>query len=355
MLPSFIRPATPPALSSRPPSPTSIFAAHAANLFLDEERCSHGHAGGAVFYDAAHLGDIRLGLPDTAGAASEQGLYAHFVWNAAVLLAELIGGAGRLRREAARRRAERAASSSLLSNDDALEAAFWARNWDVTGTSVIELGAGVFSPLTSQPAASCPTNSCIGLGTALPSLVAARVGAARVVATDYPAPELLRVLQVNATSNRSAAAEPTVAIHAHEWGEIRDAGFAQANKNAFARVLLADVLWLPAQHAALRRSVQHFLAPGGRAWVAAGFHTGRATVADFLAGSGDGGLCLEVAWEVDVNGRVRRWEADRTEEGVGEARRWGIVAILKRADDGDEAAGKASDASNQVQSQDSGP
>lgn len=83
-----------------------------------------------------------------------------------------------------------------------------------------------------------------------------------------------------------------------------------------------------------------FLAPGGRVWVVAGFHTGRAIVAGFFETAVQAGLEIERIYERDLiagqeDGReVRReWVAQREGEGPENRRRWCVVALLKRKDD----------------------
>ena len=325
MLPSLIRPCTPPSSSSRPPSPTSVFAGVAINLFLDEERCQHGLPGAAVAYQYSPTTDIVLQIVDPSTDA-EHKLFAQYVWNAGVLLAELIGGQTRLHDEAQRRQEYRRVKQHDLPSDESirLETELWRHDWSVAGESVIEIGAGsFFFPYTPHFPERPP-------GTALPSIVAALAGATRVVATDYPSPTLLAITRTNLSANTPPALQPRIAVEGHEWSQL-DTEFARENAHAFSRVLVADTLWLDKQHAPLRASIAHFLADGGQAWVVAGFHTGREKVTSFLRRAGDQGLAVERVWEVDVNGVLRPWREER-EEGVAERKKWCMVTILKRTD-----------------------
>src|SRR5438045_7851192 len=61
------------------------------------------------------------------------------------------------------------------------------------------------------------------------------------------------------------------------------AHFSKLYKHSFTRLLVADCLWMPHQHTNLQRSISWFLNPDGRAWVIAGFHTGRAKMAGFFS------------------------------------------------------------------------
>ena len=80
-----------------------------------------------------------------------------------------------------------------------------------------------------------------------------------------------------------------------------------------------------------------FLAPGGKVWVVAGFHTGRAIVAGFFETAVNNGLEIERIYERDLNAggqdgkEVRRdWVSEREGEGPENRRRWCVVALLKR-------------------------
>lgn len=105
------------------PEPTNssvedILSSSVAIVFPDETRNIHGDAGSHVIYKSRRFGDIRLELVDPQSEGGRK-LFAHYVWNAGVLLAELISGL--------------AASNSELSE---------RVNWSVEGQCVMELGAG---------------------------------------------------------------------------------------------------------------------------------------------------------------------------------------------------------------------
>jgi EEF1A N-terminal glycine/lysine methyltransferase len=89
--------------------------------------------------------------------------FAHFVWNAAILTADLISSA----------------------------------QFPVAGESVLELGAG----------------------TGLPGIVAALEGADLVVLSDYESSKLLANLQRNVAENISANLKDKVKVEGHIWGQ----------------------------------------------------------------------------------------------------------------------------------------
>lgn len=90
-------------------------------------------------------------------------------------------------------------------------------------------------------------------------------------------------------------------------------------------------------HENLARTMQWFLAPGGKVWLVAGFHTGRAIVAGFFETVLDMGFRIELIFERDLMAReedgreVRReWVSMREGEGPENQRRWCVVAVLTR-------------------------
>lgn len=94
---------------------------------------------------------------------------------------------------------------------------------------------------------------------------------------------------------------------------------------------------MSSQHENLVSTMKWFLAPGGKVWVVAGFHTGRAIVAGFFETAVNNGLEIERIYERDLNAggqdgkEVRRdWVSEREGEGPENRRRWCVVALLKR-------------------------
>ena len=200
--------------------------------------------------------------------------------------------------------------------------------WDVSGKKVLELGAG----------------------TGLAGILAARCGAVETVITDYPAAEVLQNIQSNIKKNVEGKSwqGQGISCHAkgHVWGQVGEAidmgvesrsvedTFTIEGKGGFDRILVADCLWMPWQHQNLMKSIRWFMAPDARAWVVAGFHTGRAKMQGFydeemLAAQG---LEIEMIWERDADDNERSWVRDRGIEDPTARKRWLVIAVLKRTE-----------------------
>ncbi|KAL2162807.1 hypothetical protein VTH06DRAFT_6643 [Thermothelomyces fergusii] len=281
--------------------PEDFLESSLAVIFPDDITNLHGDQEHGLLYRSPHLPrPIQLALADVK-AAEDRYLFSHYLWNASLLLAELIE-AGTLGLEIPWRSGLAAPPASF----------------DVSGLRTIELGAG----------------------TALPSIMAGLLGARRVVATDYPSPPVLKTLRDNVAGAIQEASAPAgrfaveeVLVEGHRWGEL-DTPLAAANKHAFDRVFSADCLWMPWQHDNLRRSIAWFLADGdgARAWVVAGFHTGRDKVDAFFdrAALAEVGLEVEYLWERDCDGQDVEWLVERGYDHVRQWRRWLAVGVLKR-------------------------
>lgn len=102
-----------------PLSTEDIFATAIGLIFTDDLRDQHGDPGAAIIYRSKAYGDLDLRL---ANPDSEDGrkLFAHYLWNAGVLMAELIGGG--------------------TVDGRAMEGR--GGSWSVRGERVLELGAG---------------------------------------------------------------------------------------------------------------------------------------------------------------------------------------------------------------------
>ena len=267
-------------------------------------------------YTSPHLPKpLHIRLPDTTGD-NERRRFNHFLWNSSLLLAELI--------EADSLRAIGKSSSIQDSDVNTHVEVSPARGGDfsVVGLSSIELGAGA----------------------ALPSLMAALWGARHVVVTDYPSEVVMETLRQNIVANIRPSLSPSkrivaidngdgIHVEGHSWGRF-DTPLATTYKHTFDRVFVADCLWASEQHDNLRKSIGWFMGTGAtaRAWLVAGFHTGRETICKFLNADelADEGLEVERIWEQDCNGVDREWRMNGGLHDITELKRWLVVAVLKR-------------------------
>lgn len=167
------------------------------------------------------------------------------------------------------------------------------------------------------------------VGTGIVGIASALAGAEETVLSDYPSKKVLANLKMNVEKNvpTNIRAGRKVSIQGHEWGVLAD-DFSKANANHFTRILCADCLWADGEHYGLAQSIAHFLSPkeNARAWVIAGFHTGRAKIGSFFDISAQAALETEAIWERDCDGYERPWERDREDT---ERNRWFVIAILK--------------------------
>ncbi|KAE8448140.1 hypothetical protein EG329_009744 [Mollisiaceae sp. DMI_Dod_QoI] len=266
--------------------PEDILSSSLGVIFPDDITNQHGDASNSVIYLSPTYGPLTLSLADPQGEDNRR-LFSHFLWNAGLQLAEFI---------------EEGEDSE-------------GRTWSVEGEEVLELGAG----------------------TGLAGIVAGLSGSKRTVVSDYPAREVLANIEANIERNvpplrKRIEGIGEVEVRGHEWGVLDD-GFARANRGVFGRVLVADCLWMPWQHGNLLRSIGWFLKEGeGRAWVVAGFHTGREKMRGFYEEGAlrEAGLEVERIWERNAEGAEREWVTDRGVEDVTERKRWLVCGILRK-------------------------
>ncbi|KAF4121802.1 putative methyltransferase [Geosmithia morbida] len=342
--------------------PEDLLSSALGVIYPDDVTNQHGDADHPLLYTSPHLPGPPLGFdlmdPD---AERERMLFSHYMWNASLLMGELVErdtlgleGEGEAGPGFGPGMSEGVSGVGVGIVDgttaggarDPNEAG--TRTFDVRGKSIVELGAG----------------------TALPSIMAAILGASRVLVTDYPSQPVLEMLRGNVRRNTegrtgiaiegTTTSMPVIEVEGHEWGVFERSEEEEESKdgegredqenesergedqklekkrNKFDRVIACDCLWMPWQHENLRKSIGHFLAPGpeSRAWVIAGFHTGRAKMAGFFETEAlrrDAGLEVEHIWERECDGKEREWDPEGEEEDPGMRKRWLVVGILKNA------------------------
>lgn len=263
---------------------------------FDDVQNQHGEGPQTVvLYDNARHGTLALHTADVQGEDQRRN-FAHYLWNAGLLMAELVGGRPGQEGEAGR----------WLAADEECQ-------WHVAGETVLELGAGV------------------GLG----GIVSALAGAQHVAVTDYPASPILDTIRANVAHNVPSPLQSRITVHGHGWGAV-EGPFETVHAHRYTRILAADCLWMPGEHDNLAASMAHFLAPEpcARVLCIAGFHTGRAKVASFFEQTiAQHGLEVDDIFELDVNGVRRPWAAERDggREDIVERKKWLVLARLRRA------------------------
>lgn len=367
-------------------------------IFPDDITNQHGDPSTPVIYSSPAFGKIFLSLADPVGEGSRR-LFAQYLWNAGVYVA--VGLEDAVVRPDGGREGEGEGESEEDGKGDGKHEVVEGEGKDDSVEPGRGMGGENWTSLAAERGNGRPkrgekspwdvlseTVLELGAGTGLAGMVAAKAGAKEVIITDYPAEEVLANLKANVERNLSPEERERCVVRGHEWGVVpgfdessskphghgavvdggvqdspervsdasplkghqvvqetgsdtstdTDAFPASHHHQHFTRVLLADCLWMPSQHANLHRSISHFLSPAGCAVVVAGFHTGRAKMAPFFdaAALAAAGLEVESIVEEDPTGRQREWrvrEAGAEEEGredLSERKRWLVVAVLRR-------------------------
>lgn len=99
-----------------------------------------------------------------------------------------------------------------------------------------------------------------GAAAGIPSIVAAKLGAERVVSTDYPSKSVIRNLRRNCQRN---GVENVVQVGEYIWGEDVAPVIAANEGDYFDVALATECLWRHESHASLVSSVLGLLKPGG--------------------------------------------------------------------------------------------
>lgn len=296
---------------SEPAGPEDYLSTSLGVIFPDDVTNQHGDAEHSLIYASPHLPKpLYLELAEPT-EETDRRLFSHFLWNSSLLLAELI------------ERDTLGVADSDRDEANVTTPASEGVSFDVRGKSIMELGAG----------------------TALPSMMGGLLGAERVVVTDYPASAVIKTLKENIARNIKPELSPpgcktteeaSIIVEGHSWGELTEVEpLCPDNQHAFDRIIVADCLWMPWQHANLHRSISYFLKKSkeARCWVVAGFHTGREKMRGFFEKDAlaEKGLAVERIWERDCDGVERAWSWDRDDD-VTIRKRWLTVCELKRVE-----------------------
>jgi nicotinamide N-methyltransferase len=137
MLSSLLR--VQPKVIDATPDTEDIFQSSLGLIFTDDLQNQHGDPGTTVTYRSNGYGDLEFEVADPIGE-TERTKFAHYLWNAGVLMGEFIGG---------QKGSKKAASDEIWGVRKFTGGRTWWLDddeevrWQVEGQQVLELGAGV--------------------------------------------------------------------------------------------------------------------------------------------------------------------------------------------------------------------
>ncbi|KAJ3844433.1 putative methyltransferase-domain-containing protein [Lentinula raphanica] len=175
----------------------------------------------------------------------------------------------------------------------------------------------------------------LGAGAGLPGITIAKLHPdILVTVSDYPDEQLIRTLSRNIEINR---VDSNCCARAYAWGSNPEVLFSFPDTNQdtslFDVIIATDTLWNPDLHGLFIESLEKTLrkAPGSRAHLIAGLHTGRYTLQSFLDSISRAGLTIEFLEERECSGEEKRaWDVSRAEsEDEKERRKWLLKIVLK--------------------------
>jgi hypothetical protein len=70
--------------------PEDIFQSSLAVLFSDDTQSSHGNPGDSLIYRSPCYGNIKIFLSTHPDVHARRQLFAHYLWNAGILVADMI-------------------------------------------------------------------------------------------------------------------------------------------------------------------------------------------------------------------------------------------------------------------------
>lgn len=129
-----------PKSTSTSPEPEDIFQDSLGLVFTDDLQNQHGDPDTFVRYRSNGYGDLDFEIADPNGE-TERTKFAHYLWNAGVLMAELVGGR--------KKEGMNVAEGEQWGNRKFVKGKQWwvdvdeEKKWSVEGHKVVELGAGV--------------------------------------------------------------------------------------------------------------------------------------------------------------------------------------------------------------------
>jgi hypothetical protein len=131
--------------ADEPLSPEDIFGSALGGIFTDDLQNQHGDDPDTVIVYRSVRGPLEFRTADVNGEEQRR-KFAHYLWNAGILMAEFVGR----RPEPESSKATDGASSSRLDDEDGWKNGEWwiseeeEKRWGVEGHKVLELGAGAW-------------------------------------------------------------------------------------------------------------------------------------------------------------------------------------------------------------------
>jgi nicotinamide N-methyltransferase len=123
-------------LSSHIPTPEDIFGSTLGSIFTDDLQNQHGDdPDTTIVYASSIHGDLEFRTADVNGEEQRR-KFAHYLWNAGVLVGELVGGRPEYEETGDREREENLGEGGWWMGKEEGE------KWNVKGEKVLELGAG---------------------------------------------------------------------------------------------------------------------------------------------------------------------------------------------------------------------
>lgn len=238
---------------------TSLFESSLALLGSLPVATSSSSIDKPILFDSERYGQFKLYLNSAVDTYDEIQLQSHLLWPSSPKLAQLM--------------------------EEGEEAHAVESRIGIRGESVLELGAG----------------------SALLSLLAARMGASQIEVTDYPQPGIMDAIRKNVKANLNEEEQSRVSISSLDWtDEVALQAMSARHPRGFTRILAADTLWMAHLNASQLKVMTSLLSPAAHSKIiiVAGLHTGRHVIRSFLD------MALEAGLEIE-----RAEELDRREEG----------------------------------------
>lgn len=103
-----------------------------------------------------------------------------------------------------------------------------------------------------------------GAGAGLPSIIAKRLGARLVCASDYPSPSVLVALEKNASINLPGDVGNSFFVTGHKWGDDVNELICHTQSQKYDIILASECLWKHGEsHALLLQSMEESIRVGG--------------------------------------------------------------------------------------------